>query len=167
MKKLLAFAIVILGFTAVSFGQSATGTAKAKILAGLTVAQGTTGLDFGTLSVPTAAATVVMTAAGARSASAGILLLTQAPVASAAVFNVTGTKQAGYTITLPSAAITLTNASSNTMTLDAFTCDKTDNKSTIADDGTDAFHVGGTLHLKSAQEAGDYAGTYAVTVNYN
>ena len=38
---------------------------------------------------------------------------------------------------------------------------------TLSADGNDSFTVGGTLTVAAAQTAGEYAGTFNVTVAYN
>ena len=54
------------------------------------------------------------------------------------------------------------------MTVTDFTSSKSGNIGGLyGTGGTDAFTVGGTLHLLSGQQKGLYAGSFTVTVNYN
>jgi len=175
MKKLLLFAaiVIIAGYSTKVMGQvgtvttTAASTASATILEGMTLTKGATELNFGSMTVPTAATTVTMSAAGVLSGGTGIILLTQAPIASVAAFVVAGTKGSGYSINLPTADVDLASGA-NHMQVNTFTSNKASNKSTI-DGGTgfDNFTVGAVLNLDNGQPAGSYTGTYNVTVNYN
>ena len=72
MKKLIVFAIAILGFTAVSFGQVNTSAAtSATVITPISILK-TTDLSFGTLAVsPTVAGTLVLSTAGVRDVTGG------------------------------------------------------------------------------------------------
>ncbi len=73
MSKFLAISIVLLAFSAATFAQvTATATATATIIVPITIAK-TADLNFGNLYVSaTVAGTVVITPAGARSATGGV-----------------------------------------------------------------------------------------------
>lgn len=142
----------------------ATGNAAATVLSPLTVTQNGLGMNFGSVSGDTASATtVVLTAAGAVSSPDGAFVV-PASGALPGVFDVTGAPGAAYDITLPAAAVTLTSGG-DTLTVDTFT-DDTAGTGTLAPAGTDSFNVGATLNLGASQPAGNYTGTYTVTVNY-
>jgi hypothetical protein len=95
-----------------------------------------------------------------------------------AKYNVTGTPNETYALTLPSSvALATTTTATGSDTETAMTI--TDLKarfngksadaiiSTLSATGTDSFAVGGKLNIKAAQIAGDYAGTFNVSVDYN
>jgi len=173
MKKLLLSAIVILSFSAVSFGQnnvSATATATGTIIAPLTITE-TANMNFGNVAVQAlSGGTVALTAAAAptRTPTGGVTLpnFNKGTISSAA-FSVTGQPNYTYAITLPSSATTVTS-STNTMTVDTWTSSPTPT-GTLAADGTQTLYVGATLNVGAAQVPGTYvSGTgFTVTVNYN
>jgi len=168
MKKLLAFAIVILGFSAASFGQ-VSANASAKIVTALVLTH-TSGVDlnFGTMTRPTEAVDITVNAStGAASASVptAITLLSQAPVSSAAAYTVAGAPTSYYDISLPvNGTITM-----GTIAVKDFTTTyaSTNNRGTLDGSGVGAFSVGATITLASGQAAGSYTTTYNVNVNYN
>jgi hypothetical protein len=165
ITKFFAIALVILGFTATSFAQStASANAAAKILAGIGLTK-TVDLNFGTMTSPSAATTVTLSPTGVRTDGGNINLLTTAPIAAAASYNVTGDLNANYAITLPASTTIISGG--NSMTVNTFTSSKAGNVSVLSGTGTDTFTVGATLILGNAQPAGDYTGTYNVTVAYN
>ena len=173
MKKLLLSAIVILGFTAVSFGQTnqvANATATAKVIKALTLTN-PTGLDFGTFSgLSTTTSTVVLATNNSRSGTAN--LLAGLP-GTAAAFNVVGEANAVFSITLPATATSLTAVAPSlgtAMSIPAasWVTNQTSNSSVTLDgSGLNTFLVGSTLNVGINQAAGTYNGTYSVTVNYN
>jgi len=163
ITKAIAFALVILGFSATSYAQTASANASAKILAGLTLTK-TVDLNFGTMTVPTSPATVTITPGAVLSSTGTITLLAQAPTASVASYNVSGDNNANYAITLP--ANTTITSGANTMTVDNFASSGGLNHA-LNGSGLETFTVGATLNLVSGQAAGSYTGTYNVTVTYN
>jgi len=171
MKKafLILAAIVLAGFTsnvmAQAVGTAAPTAAGAKIVTALTLTE-TSALHFGTMTIPSSAASVLLTSAGARSIASGtIILLAQAPVATTAAYNVTGSATSSYLISLPSSVTIISGG--NSMTVNAFTSSKVSNQGSLDGSGLDSFTVGATLNLANAQPAGVYAGTFNVTIAYN
>ena len=141
---------------------SANADAKAQILSSLTlaVAPGTT-LDFGQIA-PNGAGTVKVDAQGARTCSALLVCVgTPNPI----TFNVTGTPNASVSVTLPSAAVNLSNGSGGTMSLGSLTYYAPNGLTLVA--GATSFNVGGTLTVGAAQAVGSYTGQFAVSVEYN
>jgi hypothetical protein len=122
----------------------------------------------GTVELPSNSTTRVFTGAGVATSAA-------TPVATNAAYNVTGTINETYALTLPATTtVTLTTASAGvkTMTITLMTArfngalaDAV--TSTLSATGTDSFTVGGTLTVQANQVAGIYAGTFNVTVDYN
>jgi len=167
MKKVLigAAVLVVLSLTHSVNAQAATatGTANAKVLAPIAISAGTP-LNFGSIASSAALGTVVMTAAGARSATGGVGLVTDGTNApTAGVFTVTGATGIGFSITLPATA-TITSGANN-MTVNAFASTPSGSGTLVG--GTATVNVGATLNVGANQVAGTYTGTYPVTVNYN
>ena len=168
MKKLLAILIIPFAFAAVTFAQ-ATATATATIVTPITIAKTGTDLSFGNI-IPstTLAGTVVVapdgtptytnvTASASPTATAAI---------SAAVFTVTGTPDATYSITLPTTDVTLTGPA-GTMVANDFKSNPTPT-GTLSSGGTQGLTVGAQLNVAANQAAGTYlSAPFTVTVNYN
>jgi len=170
MKKLLALAVVILGFTAVSFGQLNTvadATATATILGPLTLTA-QSALAFGALSPTGTAGTVIIDANGGARAGSNVTLSTIIPNAPAN-FKVFGAFNATYAITLPADnTVTIGNGvPADNMKVNSFKWSKPALNSTLDATGNDVFKVGATLVVAANQPVGSYTGTYSVTVNYN
>jgi hypothetical protein len=108
--------------------------------------------------------TVVVTPAGMRSTTAGVIALPGGTI-SAAAFNLveTGNGKAlkWTTITLPASA-TLGSGTAS-MTLSAFTSAPA---GTFIGSNLTQLTVGATLNVSPNQPAGTYTGTFSVTVNY-
>ncbi len=171
MKKLLALAVAIIGFSALSFGQTLTvtkqGTATATILAGLELTS-KANLSFGTIgALSGSASTVTISTLGVRSGTATPYALGVAPAA--AQFEIKGTPDAYYTLTLPSTITKLDGPTGSTPMTIAVTSWSQDQGTTprISSTGTTLLHLGATLDVADSQKAGDYSGTFDVTVAYN
>jgi len=176
MKKLLVFAIAILGFSAVSFGQSASATASGTIVTAISIAAngGSTALNFGNI-VGGAAGTVVLPGVASPTRQSSLTLPAGGTVSSAG-FVVSGTSGLAYTVTLPESVTVTKVSSTETMTVDAFSCD-------VALAGTSAtgitaistlagssrtFYVGATLNVTALSPSGTYTSSpFNVTVAYN
>jgi hypothetical protein len=173
MKKLIAAAIVLVGFTSTSSAQSsATGTATATaiIVAPITIANAAH-MHFGDIVTSAALGTVVLSPAAARITTGGVSLPVTTTPPTAASFNVGGTASYTFNITLPSSAITLTHSggsATGTMTIGTFTTDKSLTSNTLAS-GLFNFNVGATLSVGASQAAGTYTTLtpFEVTVAYN
>lgn len=118
-------------------------------------------LAFGTVSASSAAGTVVVATTGARTVTGGVTTLGGSPTA--ASYNVTGQGSSAYTITLPSS--TTLSGPGTAMTANNFVDDAGASPTLSA--GSGSFNVGATLNVNANQVAGDYSGTYTVTVSYN
>ncbi len=166
MKKLLVFAVAILGFSAFSFGQNtATQTANALVVKTITITSGTN-LDFGTFaSRNLVASTVVLGLDGSRTNSTANTLGNDG---SAGTFVLTGDAGHLVTIGLPSGVTNLTGsgAAMTIASTDWITDGGVLGSFTITG-GTRTLTVGATLNVGANQTAGAYSGTYNVTANYN
>lgn len=162
MKKLqlLAAASAALLLSAPAQAADADASAGAEIIAPLQIAN-VDALYFGTIAPSLSSGdTVVVNAAGARTCGAELTCLTDDHTA--ASFNVTGEADNVYTITLPS-SVSIGNGAGASMTVNAFTGSQ--NTGTLVA-GADSFTVGGTLNVAANQAAGEYTGTFSVTVEY-
>jgi len=167
MKNLLALAIIILGFSAVSFAQvSATATATTTIITPIAITK-SVDMNFGNVASSVTAGTVVLPAAitPTRTITGGVTLPATAGTVAAAKFTVTGLAGYTYSIALSPATVTLTSGS-NTMSAGTFT--STPSTAGVLNSGTQDILVGATLNVGSSQAAGLYTSTaFTVTVNYN
>jgi hypothetical protein len=124
----------------------------------------TVNLSFGRFVAATGG-TILLTPAGARSKTGGVVLLSGGTV-SAASFSLTetgtGKSLAWTTITLPS-TVTLNRTGGGTMTLSNFTSNP---PNTFAGLTQTVLTVGATLAVSPNQAPGAYTGTVQVTVNY-
>ncbi len=128
-----------------------------------------TSLRFGQFIRPTAAGTVVISAAGAASATGGLtsnIGIAQVGTGrGAGSFSLAGTANRFILVALP-ASMTITSGAQS-MTVNAFT-----NNTVIFGlaqlDATGHFilRVGATLNVAANQTVGNYTGTYNVTVTY-
>lgn len=137
------------------------GTAKAKIVAPLVLAHATgDALNFGTLVSPAAQATVTIAPmSGVPTKTDDGVERIAADAYSADHFTVTNPEGVAYTINLPTSSVTISSGD-NTMTVDTFTTDCASNCTATE------FYVGGKLHIGMNQVAGQYQGTYNVSLTY-
>lgn len=123
----------------------------------------TADLGFGDVFAGPAAGTVILSPAGARTTSGG-LLLGNSSRAGAASLTVHGAPYATYAILLPASA-TLTGPS-GTLVVSSFSS-APGASGLLSGAGAQQLNIGGTLAVAANQPDGDYSGTFAVTVTYN
>lgn len=122
-------------------------------------------LRFGSFARGTGG-TVSIAVTGMRSATGGAVLLTAAS-GQAAKFQVTGTPNQTFAITLPAVgSVALTNAGGQSMPLDDFVSSPT-TTGTLSVSGVQTFCVGARLTVSSGQATGNYSGSFNVYVDYN
>jgi hypothetical protein len=180
LRTLFVIAIAIVGFTTNSFAQdpvipgtSSVNDAKATatILKPITMTKDHE-LQFGTFGSDGAASkTVSVDASGNRTGSAVLYDVAQTPVSSA-TFKVEGTPDATFHLALPTANVQLNgkNGVSGTLTINTggfVTNLATGSIGTLGHDGKFEISVGATLQVPQSSPAGQYEGTYSVSVNYN
>lgn len=136
--------------------------ATARIVTPIAISK-TADMNFGDVVAGGSAGTVVLTSAGARSATGGATLGNGSAVAAAA-FNVTGQASATYAITLPASATVTSGA--NNMTVNTFTSNPS-GTGALSGGGSQALSVGATLNVGASQATGTYTGSFSVTVAYN
>ena len=162
MNKMFAGAIVLASLAAATsaHAQSADAGAGAKIVAPLEIAN-VTDLYFGTIAPSTTVSdTVAVLADGSRKCGPALTCLTADHTAAA--FAVTGEADAFYTISLPN-EIKIVNENGTEMRVADFNGSKTGGQLLS---GEDSFTVGGSLDVGVRQEAGKYAGSFTVAVEY-
>ena len=169
MKKITItmLTITLLTFFSIDvMAQTENTDSGAKILAAMTITE-TADLDYGTMTVPETAAEVQISDHGTIAVLSGtITLLSQAPTWHPATFDITGTANATYSITVPNnTAVKLTGAGTDMPIINFAT--SRGGSSTLDGSGDDFFSVGGTLQLENGQAAGTYTGTFDISVAYN
>ncbi len=175
MRKLtvLLAAGLVLGLSgqamAAATDASATADVGAKVLIPIGISK-TADLNFGSFAVhASTAGTVVVTAGGVRSVTAGVGLLGgNADPVTAASFDVTGEASATYTISLPTTVTVTKSGGGATMTVNTFTSSPSAT-GTLNASGQQTVGVGATLNVAGGQTAGVYsiANGLSVTVAYN
>lgn len=177
MKKtifIFAAIVMVAGFSTKLLAQATENTtAGAVIITPISIAE-TSPLHFGVMAVLAGTpGTCVLTTQGVRSATGGVNLSAQAPLATNAAYDVSGQASTTYAITLPATiTVTETVGSVATMTIGTLLARTASAGAdgltgTLDGLGADSFTVGGTLTVAAAQLAGTYAGTFDVTVAYN
>lgn len=166
MRNTLRIALVGAALSAVSFASSAsaatsaTASASAEVLSTLTLANNAP-LNFGQIAANSGGSVSVKADSTVSSTGSLVSTGTRAPAA----FTVTGTPNTNVLVTLPVSA-TLTRAGgSETMTIGGFNTNP-GGAFQLSGTGSASFAVGGTLTVASAQVAGVYNGTFAVSVEY-
>ena len=181
-KTLMIFAAIVMmaGFSTTVVAQdteaTATTDAGAQLIVPMTLTQ-TSPLHFGTITLTDAlGGTVELSTANARTFTGGVSTSAVSPTSTNAAYDVTGTYNETYALTLPGTIEVLeTVGSTATMTISDLTvlftggAEKTGVSATslLSATGTDAFTVGGTLTIAEAQIGGIYEGTFPVSVDYN
>jgi len=170
-----AIALAAVAFAANTNAATDTGTADATVIQPITITADQS-LSFGKFVKGATGGTVVLTTAGARTATGDVVLSTAGAFESAGIFTVTGETDSTFSITVP-ATVTLTEAgTSTTMEITTFSdLDGSTAMTTAAGNvtggtltgGTQTLYVGGELAVGATQVSADYTGTYDVTVEYN
>jgi hypothetical protein len=172
--RILSIIVIGLSFSASAFAQvSATATAAATIVSPIAITKATD-MNFGNVASSAAAGTVVLAPGGGRTANLGVTLPATVGTVSVASFNVSGTPNYTYSITLPAGATTITSGG-NSMTVDTWTSSPTVAAGgLLSGAGTQTLNVGATLNVGISQAAGSYSsqnaggsGPFTVQVNYN
>lgn len=122
-------------------------------------------LSFGAFAAGTGG-TVTISPQGARTATGDVTLMTGglASQGSSASFDLTGSPNATYQITLPTDnAVTLTGSQGGSMSLSSFTSSPS-GQGQLNASGTQTVYVGAALGVGSNQAAGSYSGSFNVTM---
>ncbi len=117
-------------------------------------------MDFGEVAVTGVAGTVTLNPVGNTRTFAGVAV---AGTFSLAAFLVGGQNGAGFDITLPTSLTINRSGGGGTMNVNAFNSLPAFSSTIV---GTTFFSVGATLNVGAAQPAGNYSGSFNVSVNY-
>lgn len=175
MTKLICAAAV---FAAVAFAgpamaqstASTTGTGSITVIRPLTITKNAD-LKFGTIVRPsTGSGTVVVSAAGARTVTGGVVGLVSGDAPQASQFTIDGEGGQSISVTVP-ATFTMANGT------DTLTVTTNNNllgsagaqtlSNALGSAGLLVFKVGGTVPIASTAVTGTYTGTFTVSAAYN
>lgn len=160
--------------------KSVTATAGASIIVPMTLAETNT-LNFGTTTKQAGlgGSVVLSTSDASRDYNGGVSGSSIGDSPSNAIFEIYGTHNKSYSISLPT-SIVITEPGSSVMVINDLkvrfvnsaadvSINETNNNisQVLGEKGTSSFRLGGKLNIDSDQEGGIYAGTYVVTVDYN
>ena len=149
------------GNTTVSAGSaSAVVTAPIQLVA-------TGSLQFGTFAQPLAGGTITITPYGVVSTTGDLgadMAIAQSTRTSAASFSVTGNPGAQFSA-IGVTQVTISNGAAK-MTIGQFTINSTFSGGQIGTNGKATFAIGATLTASAGQAAGNYNGTFPITVAY-
>lgn len=173
IKSLTAAAVLALtAVAAPALAQSAstTGSGSITVIRPLTVTK-TADLKFGTVVRPaTGSGTAVISAAGARSVTGGVVGLSSGDAPAAAAFTVAGEGGQSVSVTVPASfsmangTDTLVVTTSNSLTGSAASQTLSN---ALGSAGSLAFTVGGSVPVASTTATGAYTGTFTVSAAYN
>ena len=168
-----AAALVVIAFASPSLAQSCsstTGSGSITVIRPLTITK-TADLKFGTVVRPgSGSGTVVVSAAGARSVTGGVVSLVSGDTPAAAAFAVAGEGGQSVSVTIPATfsmangTDTLTVTTSNSLTGSAASQTLSN---ALGSAGSLAFSVGGSVPVGSTTATGAYTGTFTVSAAYN
>ena len=108
--------------------------------------------------------TVVISPAGARSSTGGVVLLSSSTI-SAANFHITGDANLVFSITLPNNGDVNLSSGGQSMPVTNFTVSPA-SPAALDSTGNKIIAVGGALTVDSGKQSGDYNGAFNITVNY-
>lgn len=173
MKKFIISLLIVAAFVAIpvsvfaQFSANDDGTARARIVTPISITN-VDDLDFGSI-LTTVAGTVIVNPDAAGTLNA-LSTLTPGSETASAQFNVVGSPNATYTVTLPG-VLTLapalgTGVNTTVITVDPFSSSVTTN-GLLSASGTQTIYIGGTLNVPVSPMADNYTGSFTVTVDYN
>lgn len=122
-------------------------------------------LSFGAFAAGSGG-TVTITPQGARTATGDVTLMTsgQLSLGNSASFEVSGSANAAYQITLPADnQVTLAGSQGGSMTLSSFRSSPSPGGQ-LSSLGTQTLYIGATLGVGGGQSPGTYSGSFNVTV---
>ncbi len=177
MKKVIFSAFALVSFAINSNAQAtASAEAFATIVTPISITQ-VDDLNFGNIAVSASAGGTVTLVPGATATrtlgGTGLTLPNVTGTVTAAEFDVAGTANYTYAITLPTNGTVSLTGPGAAMAANSFTAYTTTNATisgtgTLDGSGDDVLRVGATLTVAAAQVAGAYSSTaFDVTVNYN
>jgi spore coat protein U-like protein len=161
--------LALFSFGSETKAASTEGRATATIMTAISTSKNTGTSTFGDLAfgviVPSeSSGTVTISSTSDRTHNGGVELV--ASISGAASFNISGAANTPYTVTLPGTDTIKISSGSDTMQIHSFSVSSTSSSPRIGSDGKDTFNVGGKLEVGENQPAGNYTGTFIVTVAY-
>ena len=169
--KILGMSIFMIGFAAAASAQSTAYASTTAVLVTPISISKTTDMHFGTVAASATAGTVELDYNNGRIATGGASLPASSTLQTTAEFEVVGEDNSGFSISIPSSAITLTGNVAGAVTVDNFECDGSSSTTLIS--GTKTLKVKATLNVPANTVAGTYSNVVNsssalfVTVNYN
>ena len=168
-----AFAVAALGLAGTASAQSpasATGQGSITVIRPLTVTKNAD-MKFGTVVRPASGSgSVVVSNAGARTVTGGVVALNSGDTPQAAQFSITGEGAQSVSVTVP-ATFTMANG------VESLTVTTNNNlgasasaqvlSNALGSEGSLNVRVGGSVALTSTAATGVYTGTFTVTAAYN
>ena len=128
----------------------------------------TQAINFGTICLTGSSGTVTVGYDGSRTSTGNILLLSMAPIAQPAIFEIKLCPGGNVIVTFD-VTTTLTGSNGGELTLDIGPTEKGPNGSIFATNSDcniiTPLRVGGTLHIPGTAISGTYAGSLAITIN--
>lgn len=175
MNKLIcaAAALAALAFAAPALAQSSastTGAGSITILRPITITKNAD-LKFGTVVRPsTGSGTAVVSAAGVRSVTGGVVGLASGDTPQSAQFTVDGEGGQSISVTIP-ATFTMANGSDSLTVTTSNNLTGSAGSQTLSNSlgsaGSLVFRVGGSVPITSTTATGAYTGTFTVSAAYN
>ncbi len=132
--------------------------------AGAQTVEATGNLAFGSF-LAGSGGTVTVSAAGARNAGGTVILVAQGVGVGPAQFTVHGTNNAIYSISVVDSAITLSDGAGHSMSVNSFVTNPS-GTGILSGAGAQTVSVGATLNVGLNQPAGNYSGSFGISVNY-
>lgn len=170
LAAVAATAVALVATPALAQSASTTGQGSITVLRPLTVTKNAD-LQFGTVVRPSSGAgTAVVSAAGARSVTGGVIGLNSGDTPQAAQFTVDGEGGQSISVTIPATfsiangSDTLTVTTSNNLTGSAAAQTLSN---ALGAAGSLVFKVGGSVPVASTTATGLYSGTFTVSATYN
>ncbi len=126
-------------------------------------------INFGSFClIGNSGGTITVAFDGSRTSTGGIVLLSNAPIATQAIYEIKLKKEQNIIITYNPKAL-LTNSNGSKLLFDVGPSDKGINGSSFKIGGDNNFttqlQLGGTLHIPSTAPPGNYLGSFDVTFN--
>ena len=170
LKRVFCTAAIMFAASSPVFAQSATGTGSITVVRPLTVTKNLD-LAFGTVVRPsTGSGTAIVSTAGARTFTGGVVGLASGDAPQAARFTVDGEGGQSVSVTIP-ASFSITN---NTDTLAVTTSNDLTGSvaaqtlsNTMGNAGSLVMNVGGNVPITATTPTGLYTGTFTVSAAYN
>lgn len=129
----------------------------------------TCGLNFGAMAIQLTSGSLTIAPDGSNTANNLYPVSRSGGSARyAASFTATGTSNQTFSVILPADdVVTLTGPGGATMSVSGFSSSCVNNSGQCGGDGHCVFTVGATLNVNSGQAAGQYTGTFSVTIQSN